>query len=102
AEQVAGGIFTPANPTAQNEEERVASLTLMTPGGHIRVTDDAALFLFDYLAQHHGKKIGKLDHVMISKEAVESLHSYFSNSTPSRALAHSCKEIIDQLASRIA
>lgn len=105
AEQVAGGFFQPANPTAQDEAERVASLTLFTPGGHIRVEDDAALFLFEYLVQNHGTKIGTLDHVTISKEAVSQLHHYFivdRERLPNEQLFNTCKAIVGQLASRIA
>ena len=102
AEQVAGGFFSPADPTAQDEKKRVASLTLLTPGGHVTVDDDAALFLWDYLVQHHGLQIGQLDHVTISKEEVNTLGRYFVTAHPSQALAHSCKAIVDQLASRTA
>jgi hypothetical protein len=102
AELVAGGAFTPADPTAQDETKRVASLTLLTPCGDVTVTDDAAFLLWDYLVQNHCLRVGPLDNVAISKEAVNTLSSYFLTAHPSQALAHTCKAIVDQLVSRIA
>lgn len=101
AEQVAGGFFQPANPTAQDTEDRAASLTLLLPGGQVTVTDDAAIFLWEHLVQNYGTQIGALDHVMISKDAVRQLKGYFSNAHPTQSAAHSCKAIVDQLAQRI-
>lgn len=108
AEQVSGGYFEPADPTAQDQDKAVASLTLFTPGGHIRVTDEAAVFLFDYLVQNHGTRIGGkigqgASHVGISKEAIETLAKYFSmfpEAAP-HTLLKSCKVITEHLAARI-
>jgi hypothetical protein len=103
AEQVAGGIFRPADPTAQEKESQVASLTLMTPGGHITVEDEPACFLFEYLVENHGTKIDKAQagSITISKEAVRVLSCYFNLTAPTDEIRESCKAIIDQLASRI-
>lgn len=106
AEQVAGGIFTPADPAATDKEKQVASLTLMTLGGPLTVTDDAACFLFNYLVEHHGTKIDKAQagSITISKEAVSTLAKFFNDFTgvPGQvARFNSCKAIIDTLAQRI-
>jgi hypothetical protein len=104
AEQVAGGIFTPADPTADNPEKQAASLTLIVPGGELTVTDDAAVFLFNYLVENHGTKIDKAqagESITVSKEAVRALSCYFELLSPTEQIHETCKAIVDQLAKRI-
>lgn len=96
---VAGGIFTPADP---NVAGSVPTLTLHTPGGFIEVKDDGALLLFDYyLSASWSKKLTQSEYMMVSREAVTTLHRFFTEDQLDQHAENACKRIVEILAARL-
>lgn len=107
-EQVCGGFFLPADPTSKIEDERVASLTLLTPGGHIIAKDDAALILFD-LFKARGMELGQgKDSLSVSRHAAVELITFFERLEKVETLPdyidqafQRCRLIMSSLAKRV-
>jgi hypothetical protein len=94
------GTFTPASSNGVPP-----TLNLRFASGDVVIEGDEALLLFDHYVRT-GKRIGSADHVLISRDAINTLQLFFEHLgtndpiTERRVMADQCRAIIKCLKAR--